>query len=275
LTSNSVIDMYRVTLFILMFSLVIGLLSPIYVLGQAKVSSVNGLIVYSLEDNTGIVTMNFTFTEPLANTTIDLPLFSNNIIEIINVTSGSGEQLMYSYYSGNHTVSILITDSPVSRITVSYLVSSMFQEIGVNAYTSILDLTNYTDYTVNITLILMGRYNVSVDPAAEVIVGTDTTTIILDDPTIYTIVIYEIPTPPTPASPTTTAATTTPITGTTTSPEATGTATTSPETTTGGSPAKTTTGGAAGGGGFSTTLIVTIIIVIIIVVVIVILYMRR
>lgn len=223
-------------LLLIMFSLLNSL-----VLAQEafEVLQITGIILYDPYDNTGIVSLNFTFTPPLSNTTINLTLFHNNIVEIINVTDENGTSLTYSYYAQDRVVSVLVTDMVVEKIIVTYMLENLFEEVSVNLYASIIDLTIYSGLNINVKLVIPGTYNVTIDPQTRYVVENDTTIIELVQPTLYSIALYEVPseiattpvittpteTPPTQTTPTETE-TTTP---TTTSPKETTTPTTKPK----------------------------------------------
>ncbi len=255
--------------------------ATVYTQDTPEVSRIDGTIVYDLYDNSGIVSLNFTFTQPLSNATVNLTLFSNNIVSIINVTDGNGNPLMYSYYASDHVVSVLIANKTVDKVVVTYMIEDLFDELSVNTYAGIIDLTVYTGYTINIQLTFLGKYNVSTEPSATFTIEDEATTLKLDQPALYSISLYKFPSivETTPTTPATTSTTTAPQTTPTTTPATTPTSTTIPQTTSTTStstPTETkTTTTPKPGEGYMTTLAIIVIVIIIIAVIALILYKRR
>jgi len=165
---------------------------------------VTGSIIYDLDVNEGIAVLNFTLTIPVVNTMLIIPLPANNIVEVFNVTDESGNILAFKYSSENKTLEVMVFDNPVKQISVVYNITNLFTEIGVGAYSALLDLTQYSGRRVSISITLLGTYSVYTVPSARVVVENGTTTILLDKPELYLITVYvEVET----GTPTTTPAT--------------------------------------------------------------------
>jgi len=198
----------------------IALLLTIYMIAGALplastpvVSVVNGVVVYDLASNEGVVVLNFTLTAPVVNATLALPLIANNIADIINVTDEHGNILAFKYDSENRVLEVMVFDNPVRQVSVVYNLTNLFSEIGVGAYSALLDLAQYSGSSVTVSITLLGVYSVQVVPSAKVSVENGTTLIVLDKPDLYIITAYEeielgTPTTTQPATPATSTPTT-------------------------------------------------------------------
>jgi len=176
-----------------LFPLLIILLATGAVLAVAEapsVSAVTGSIIYDLEANEGVAVLNFTLTAPVANTTLVIPLPANNLVEVFNVTDESGNILAFRYSSENKTLEVMVFENPVKQISVVYNITNLFTEIGVGAYSAVVDLTQYSGSSVSLSITLLGTYSVQAVPGVKVVAENGVTTILLDKPELYLITVY-------------------------------------------------------------------------------------
>ncbi|OYT38146.1 MAG: hypothetical protein B6U89_06310 [Desulfurococcales archaeon ex4484_58] len=219
---------YALSTLILLLLIVNGLAMPdIHGEGIDKISV---YIAYDPYENIGIIEYNVTFDTILNNTIIDIELFADNITLIINVTDENGDILSYTYNMENHTISVLANQTRM--ISITYMVTNLFDEIGPGLFSALLDLTMYSDIDTTVEIALPGTYNVSIEPEnATIKYVNGLTDIILYQPTLYVITIWVSPTTtiPTPTTTVSTTPTTTPTTTQTSTPTTTPSTTPKPE----------------------------------------------
>ncbi len=227
---------------------------------ESNIEKIDMIIAYDLYSNSGITVCNISFTETLSNAIVDFPLISNNI-EIVNVTSGEGNYIPFNYVEENKTITLYVNNT--DKITITYMVSNLFDEVSLGMYSSVVDLSIYSGLTIDVELHIGGKYNITSEPENVTYSYTEDETIIkLDKPILYTLTLWETPVYGTPSTPTTSPTTTT--TYTPTSPT---TPTSTPTKTTESSPETKETSPA--GGGLSGTTIAIIIIVLLVIIAVV------
>ncbi|MET1160858.1 MAG: hypothetical protein ABWW65_07850 [Thermoprotei archaeon] len=185
----------RMDKYITITLLSILVLVPVMSWSQVEITGITITGSYDLYVNSGVMILNATLSSGNP-AIIDIPLIGENIY-VINVTDEDGNVLPFSYSEANKIVSVYVNETAI--VSVTYTVSNVFDEISIGAYSGILDLSVYRA-PVNVILTFIGKYNVSVEPEAKISYTEDTTIVEIDTPTVYTIVLWYTPIPPTPAT---------------------------------------------------------------------------
>ncbi|ADI31508.1 hypothetical protein [Staphylothermus hellenicus] len=233
--------MSRSAVFALLIIVFLVLGTSIYCNAQNMDDNVRGIsikIVYDPYMDYGIVTYEILFSKTMENTIIDLPLVADNINDIINVTGSEGQVFPYTYINENTSISILINNT--DTLIITYEISGFMDEVGIDAYSGILDLSLLSGMNVSVEIVLPSVFNVSTEPRSSYVEYDDGLTIIkINNPGIYAVYVEKsllaTTTTISPPTTTTTPAPLSSITSTTT------TTTTTPSTTTVSSHSMTTT----------------------------------
>ncbi len=165
---------------------------PAYSVG---ISELNIIIIYDPTVDYGIVVYTLKLDTVLNDLSmIRILLIGGNNINIVSVTNGQGEELLYKYDELTNEIEIIANNTDLINIT--YEVNGLFQEIGVGAYISYIDLSPYSDINTKAEIDLLGRYNIYAEPDnINILQGRAITIIMLNTPTQYVIIAEEtIPT---------------------------------------------------------------------------------
>jgi len=157
------------------------------------VSSVYGTIIYDPVESWGLISIKYVFNQKVSNTTVELPLITDSIGYIINVTDDYGNVLTYSFNPGNNTVTVLIIGVATSSVEVVYEVTDLFKEVSIQVYQAVFDLSIFENIPVNIEITIPGVYSVVSIPEAIVVTNGNTTSITLDKADTYAITVYYLP----------------------------------------------------------------------------------
>ncbi|MGB9827330.1 MAG: hypothetical protein ACPLSM_02290 [Thermosphaera sp.] len=106
-------------------------------------------------------------------------------LNIINITSSTGV-LISNYQLENNTVSFLALNT--SEITIYFIVENVFEEVGIGSYATFIDLTRYSDLSFNLTMNLVGTYNV--EPSLNTRYSNGNTLITITQPGYYPVTLY-------------------------------------------------------------------------------------
>jgi len=117
-------------------------------------------------------------------------------VSVLNITSSNGV-LVSNYQLENNTVSFLALNT--SEITIYFTVENVLEEVGVGSYVTYIDLTRYNNIRVNLTMNLVGVYNV--EPSINTRYSNGNTLITITQPGYYPIALYLTPEITTPAQP--------------------------------------------------------------------------
>jgi len=158
---------------------------------EDQIANLKVEVVYDLQVNEGLTVLDVTLTERLVNAIVDIKLISNNVGLIVDVVDEYGNTLPYSYDEVGRVISVFVNGT--KKITITYMVSGLFDEIGIDAYSGIIDLTEYA-IPLEVTIIVSGSYSTVVEPEAEVLTINDTTRIKLTRQGLYILTLWKEPT---------------------------------------------------------------------------------
>lgn len=183
-------------------------------LAITSINSINITLFYNLWESYGFITYTVFLTNVEENYTfIDIPLISDNV-SYITVYDDNGKPLVFNFYEVNAEKWIEVMVSNTSRVVVTYVLESVFEEVSIGTYTALVNLTRLMNYTFTLVIEIDGVFDTIVVPSPySVRVVGETTEIILTEPNEYSITLLSLYTPPTPA---TTTPTVTPTVTTTT-----------------------------------------------------------
>lgn len=171
---------------------------------QSLLKEISIKLLYNPYENVGLITYNVVFVEKITNyTNVKVPILVNNVSDIV-VLDEYNRTVMFEYSEG--VVEALVNDT--SRITITYSVENILQEISLNAYILTINLTIYSNYSFKLQIVLSDRFNVESYPEVNVVYENNLTVINLDQPEEYSIALYKELT----ITPTTTTPVSTPIT---------------------------------------------------------------
>jgi hypothetical protein len=137
------------------------------------------------------------YAETLTNyTLVSVYIPFEGQVSVLNITSGNGV-LVSDYQLENNTISFLAFNT--SEITIYFTVENVLEEAGVGSYVTYIDLTRYNNISLNLTVNLVGVYNV--EPPINTKYSNGNTLITITQPGYYPITLYLTPETTTPAQP--------------------------------------------------------------------------
>jgi len=176
----------------IMFLFIVAVELP-HVSTDSIIGSVSGTIVYDPVESWGLISIKYVFKQKVSNMTIELPLITDSVGCIINVTDDYGNVLTYSYNPENNTLTILITGVETSSVEVVYEVTDLFKEVSIQVYQAVVDLSIFENTAINIEIAIPWVYSVESIPEAKVVTNGNITVITLDKAETYTIILYYLP----------------------------------------------------------------------------------
>ncbi len=158
---------------------------------SAAINELNIIIIYDPTVDYGIVVYTLKLDTILSELSmIKIPLIGGNNINIVSVTDSQGEELLYNYDELTNEIDIIANNTDLINIT--YEVKGLFQEIGIGAYISYIDLSPYNEMNIKAEIDLLGEYTIYAEPNnIDIQLGNALTTITLTTPSQYVIVAEE------------------------------------------------------------------------------------
>ncbi len=155
------------------------------------ISELNIVIIYDPTIDYGIVVYTLKLDTVLNDLSmIKFQLIGGTNINIVSVTNSQGEELLYKYDELTNEIEIIANNTDLINIT--YEVKGLFQEIGIGAYISYIDLSLYSNINIKAEINLLGEYTIYSKPEnVDIQQGKALTTISLNTPSQYIIVAEE------------------------------------------------------------------------------------
>jgi len=155
------------------------------------ISELNIVIIYDPTIDYGIVVYTLKLDTVLNDLSmIKVQLIGGTSINIVSVTNNQGEELLYKYDESTNEIDIIVNNTDLINIT--YEVKGLFQEIGIGAYISYIDLSPYSNINIKAEINLLGEYTIYSEPDNVDIEQDEALTIItLNTPSQYIIVAEE------------------------------------------------------------------------------------
>jgi len=155
------------------------------------ISELNIVIIYDPTIDYGIVVYTLKLDTVLNDLSmIKVQLIGGTSINIVSVTNNQGEELLYKYDVSTNEIDIIVNNTDL--INIMYEVKGLFQEIGIGAYISYIDLSPYSNINIKAEINLLGEYTIYSEPDNVDIEQDEALTIItLNTPSQYIIVAEE------------------------------------------------------------------------------------
>lgn len=158
---------------------------------SVAINELNIVIIYDPTIDYGIVVYTLKLDTVLNNLSmIKILLIGGTSINIVSVTNSQGEELLYKYDELTNEIEIIANNTDLINIT--YEVKGLFQEIGIGAYISYIDLSPYSNINIKAEINLLGEYTIYSEPDnIDIQQGKALTIITLNTPSQYIIVAEE------------------------------------------------------------------------------------
>ncbi len=161
---------------------------PVY---SGAINELNIVIIYDPTEDYGIVVYTLRLDTILNDLSmIKIPLIGGSNINIVSVTDNQGEEMLYKYDESTNEIEIITNNTDLINIT--YEVKGIFQEIGIGAYISYIDLSPYSNINIKAEINLLGEYTIYAEPDnVDIQQGKALTIITLNTPSQYIIIAEE------------------------------------------------------------------------------------